>query len=102
MKIINKFKLYGVDWKIKEVEKIVLEEDNDIEGWGGCAIDSNTVYVSSDIPNEERERIVILHELMHAIFGENGYWDDYYDEKKVQMLALGLNESLKTMKNKLF
>lgn len=88
----KKINLFGTIWTIKFVKHILKREDSD-ETFVGMTYHARKfieVSITDDDGNpinKEEIKLNLLHELMHACFGEGQYWDCNNNEQLVEWMA---------------
>lgn len=99
MTMVNKkFKLFNTPWTIKFIDKPVHEEEN-MTVYGETDFNECVITVSTHNKNGRPKSGVeltqlILHELMHCIFGEGQYHSCNEDEPLVEWCAKCLTSIL--------
>ena len=69
------FKVNGILWEIKEVDKDSTElKNNEVSGLGLCNYTTSTIYMA-DLLNESRFCNTLKHELTHAVMESNGFYE---------------------------
>ena len=104
-----KIDVLGTKYKIKYVtyeEMVKLAEKNgDWNGWKGMC-DNNTkeifvVYGETAEQNwlkDHQPRETLIHELLHAIYNELGwYWTEYNEEKHIHPLSKALERTIRQL-----
>jgi hypothetical protein len=95
--IPTSFKQFGKTVKVLHVHTLLEEEQAAAKVYP----DQNVIKVQSisaayNIPEEQRVHN-FYHELVHLLFINAGYSDDYADEQKVDLMAGLLHQALVTM-----
>jgi hypothetical protein len=90
MKLPSSVRIAGITYKVKHVP--LIDEEPRTLGW--CDPLSQTIKIKEGL-SEERERIVFLHEVIHAVFDEYSIEpkDDVL-EQVTEGLAKGLSQAL--------
>lgn len=90
--MIKEFKLFGETYKVKELVKIDKEDS-----MGEYDPFKNTVKVKKGLNQEQKEQ-ALLHEQVHCILDNLGYYKLNDDESFVDSFAKALHQILTTGK----
>lgn len=84
----------GVDYKVQEVENVIIEGST--EYGGSCDYASMEIEIRESLPQTRKDE-VFVHELLHAMFYEAGYQE--HDEDMVNRVGKVLYQVLKDNPN---
>lgn len=95
MIIPKKLKIIGFEWQVKESQEIADEG----ACFGSTHTQTQTIYLEKKAPIQKKEQ-VLLHEILHALWWQQGLGIRFKDEKKIEeevitTLSQGLYQVLK-------
>lgn len=82
--------ILGITYKVFEEQVVNKSEPR----WGEIDFNKQIIKIDSTL-QEDKKTQVFLHEIIHGIFDELGFYEQSEDEKLVQSLATALHQSLK-------
>ena len=94
MKIPKKLKIGGFTWNVKLESSTTSEQGL----FGATHFPSQTIYIQPDITPQKQEH-TLIHEVLHAIFWQNGLprimADDKQEEMIINSVSFGIHAFLK-------
>jgi len=78
--------------------EIIFEDFGRDNRDGYCSVIDKKIHIDTQITNEDRKRIVLRHEIMHAFFFESGLENYFYDEQLISFIALQFDKIEKVFK----
>ncbi|WP_436950226.1 hypothetical protein [Staphylococcus xylosus] len=79
----------GVNYKVIQLGEELGEVDNDPSCLGLCIYRESLIQIKEGL-SVERKKQVLIHELLHAMLYEAGYYS--HDEKQVDNLSVVINQ----------
>ena len=86
----DNFKVGGINYQVKEVEYVEINENKNY--LGSCTHSTATIEILKSLSKDRKEQ-VLVHELVHAILNEAGY--DEHDEDLVNRFGIVLHQFIK-------
>lgn len=83
-------RILGVDYEVKEVE--IINDDPFLCGL--CRYDTNEILIKRSI-SEDNKKIILIHEVIHAILGNLGFENENENENLINSLSSVLYQILK-------
>jgi len=87
---MKKIKVLNLEYEIIELSLV----DNDIDLLGQINHREQIIRIRNDI-SEERKKVVLLHEVLHAIFQQTGFNEEHNDEHLIESLSIALYQVFK-------
>lgn len=85
MKIPQKVKILGITYDVQEVE--VVDKNESL--WGKIDYQEQVIKIDSELKNERKAQ-VLLHEILHGVLSELGFYEINNNEEAVQGLSTAL------------
>jgi hypothetical protein len=95
-KIPERFKIWGLLFRVKHVVKCSNDDKDDVDGFSVYSKNLIELKIDNTIPLDYKE-FVFCHEWVHHIFNATGYYKLAKDELLVDRFAAALHQSIKTM-----
>lgn len=83
-------KILGLNYDLREVECI----EHGTQDIGRVDFINQAIYIKKDLHND-RKKIVLIHEILHAIFEQLGFTEENENEQFINSLAVAIYELLK-------
>lgn len=86
-------KVLSQEYVIKHVD--VIDKDTTVLGM----IDhiENTIYIKNNLP-PEKEKVTLIHEILHAIFEQLGFDDEHDNEHLIKSLSTAIYQVFQSNK----
>lgn len=82
-------KVLSQEYVIKHVD--VIDKDTTVLGMINHI--ENTIYIKNNLP-PEKEKVTLIHEILHAIFEQLGFDDEHDNEHLLKCLSTALYQVL--------
>ena len=82
-------KVLSQEYVIKHVD--VIDKDTTVLGMINHI--ENTIYIKNNLP-PEKEKVTLIHEILHAIFEQLGFDDEHDNEHLIKSLSTAIYQVL--------
>lgn len=86
--------IMGLDYKIEYVDGLI--ENRGLSGQ--ISYREQLIQIDNNVASEERKEITLLHEIIHGLLEEMGYFELTNNEHLINTLAYGLYMAQKSLK----